>query len=186
MGAAFQEGDEGVQVSGRGARVEQGGLEPEAAVGAGAAEDGAALVQEGAAQGGELLVVGVGGAEEDGADGGGCVDLEAGVGVEAPGEGVGEGAGVVDEADESVAAEGAEGDGDLEGVGASGGAQGAAEEVGEAGVGVVGGVEVVGLVGEGASRAVSGTVRRPAATGCQPSLCRSTVTERARSSPATR
>ncbi|GAA3107411.1 hypothetical protein GCM10020254_61640 [Streptomyces goshikiensis] len=80
---------------------------------------------------------------------GGRVEFEAGVGVEEFGEVVGGGAGVVDEAGEAVAAEGAEGGGDFEGVGAAGGAQGAAEEVGEAGFGVVGGVEVVGLVGEG-------------------------------------
>lgn len=96
----------------------------------GAAEDGAALVQEGAAQGGEVVVVGVGGPEEDGGEGGGCVEFEAGVGVEESGEVVCGVDGAVDECGEAVAAEGAEGGGDLEGVGAAGGAQGAAEEVG--------------------------------------------------------
>lgn len=71
----------------------------------GAAEDGAAFVQEGAAQGGELVVVGVGGPEEDGADGGGRVEFEARVGVEERGELPGEFAGAVDEADEAVAAQ---------------------------------------------------------------------------------
>ena len=56
---------------------------------------------------------------------------------------------LVDEGAEAGAAEGLEGDGDLQDVGAAGGAQGAAEEVGEAGFGVVVGVEVVGVVGEG-------------------------------------
>lgn len=105
MGAAFQEGDEGVQVPRGGVRVEQGGFEPEAAVGVGAAEDGAAFVQEGAAQGGDLGVIGVGGPEEHGGEGGGCVEFEVGVGVEACGEVVGECAGVVDEVGEAVAAE---------------------------------------------------------------------------------
>lgn len=105
MGAAFQEGDEGVQVPRGGVRVQQGGFEPQAAVGVGAAEDGAALVQEGAAQGGEPGVVGVGGPEEDGADGGGRVEFEAGVGVEECGEVLGECAGAVDEAGEAVAAQ---------------------------------------------------------------------------------
>lgn len=71
----------------------------------GAAEDGAALVEEGAAQGGELVVGGVGGPEEDGADGGRGVEFEAGVGVEALGEVLGELAGAVDEVGEAVAAE---------------------------------------------------------------------------------
>ena len=90
-----------------------------------------------------------GGAEEDGAEGGAVVELECGVGVDEVGEVVGGGEGAVDEVGESVAAEGLEGDGDLEDVGAAGGAQGAAEEVGEAGFGVVVGVEVVGVVVEG-------------------------------------
>ena len=62
---------------------------------------------------------------------------------------LGVGADLVDEGAEAGAAEGFEGDGDLEDVGASGGAQGAAEEVGEAGFGVVVGVEVVGVVVRG-------------------------------------
>lgn len=105
MGAAFQEGDEGGQVPFGGVGVEQGGFEPEAAVCGGAAEYGAAAEEEGAAQGGEVGVVGVGGAEEDGADGGGCVEFEAGVRVEEAGEVVGEFAGAVDEVGEAVAAE---------------------------------------------------------------------------------
>lgn len=98
----------------------------------GAAEDGVAVVEEGAADGGDLLVVGVGGAEQHGAEGGPCVEGEGGVVVDLLGEGVGEVADLVDEGAESVAAERAEGDGHLEGVGAAGGAQAAAEEVGEA------------------------------------------------------
>ncbi|MEV7023582.1 hypothetical protein AB0O00_15710, partial [Kitasatospora sp. NPDC093558] len=55
----------------------------------------------------------------------------------------------VDEPAESVPAEGAQRDGDLEGVGAAGGAQRAAEQAGVAGVFVVDGVEVLGAAGEG-------------------------------------
>ena len=85
-----------------------------------------------------LVVVGVGGAEEHGADGGRRVELEARGGASTrSARWLGGGAGAVDEVGESVAAEGAQGDGDLQGVGAAGGAQRAAEEVGEAGVGVV-------------------------------------------------
>lgn len=58
------------------------------------------------------------------------MEFEAGVGVEESGEVVRGVDGAVDECGEAVAAEGAEGGGDLEGVGAAGGAQGAAEEVG--------------------------------------------------------
>lgn len=105
MGSAFQEGDEGVQVPGRGVGVEEGGLEPEAAVGGGAAEDGGAVLEEGAAQGGELVVVRGGGSEEDRGEGGVCVEFEAGVGVEEVGEPVGCCAGEVDEVGEAVAAE---------------------------------------------------------------------------------
>lgn len=65
------------------------------------------------------------------------------------GEFAGTVADVIDECAESGAAEGFEGDGDFEGVGAAGGAQGAAEQVGEAGFGVVVGVEVVGVVVQG-------------------------------------
>ncbi len=79
---------------------------------------------------------------------GAVVEFEAGVGADEAGELVGVGADLVDEGAESVAAEGFEGDGDLEDVGSAGGAQGAAEEVGEACFGVVVGVEVVGVVGE--------------------------------------
>lgn len=136
-----------------GVRVEQGGFEPEAALRVGAAEDGVAVVEEGAADGGDLLVVGVGGAEQHGAEGGPCMEGEGGVVVDLLGEGVGEVADLVDEGAESVAAERAEGDGHLEGVGAAGGAQAAAEEVGEAGFGVVVGVEVVGGVLEGVEAA---------------------------------
>lgn len=184
MGAAFQEVHEGVQVPRRGVGVEQGGLEPEAAVGGGSAQYGGAALEEGAAQGGQCGVVGVGGPEQDGADGGRRVEFEGGVCFEESGELFGAGAGAVDEVGEAVSAEGAQGGGDFEGVCAAGGAQGAAEEVGQAGLGVVGGVEVVGLVGEGASRVVSGTVRSPAAMGCQPSLWRSMVIDRARWRPA--
>lgn len=150
------EGEEAAEVVGGGVGVEEGGFEPEAVVGAGAAEDGVSLGEEGAADGGDGGVVGVGGAEEDGADGGAVVELEVGVLVDEVGEVVGGGDGAVDEVGESVAAECLEGDGDFEGVGAAGGAQGAAEEVGEAGVGVVVGVEVGGVVVEGVEVVVVG------------------------------
>lgn len=110
------------EVVGGGVGVEEGGFEPEAAVGVGAAEYGVALGEEGAADGGDGGVVGVGGAEEDGADGGAVVELECGVAGDEVGEVVGGGDGAVDEVGESVAAEGLEGDGDFEGVGSSGGA----------------------------------------------------------------
>lgn len=164
-------------------RVEQGGFEPEPAVHAGAAEYGAALGEEGAADVGDALVGCAAGAEEDGAEGGGVVEVEAGVGVKGGCELLGLVADLVDEGAESGAAEGFEGDGDFEDVGASGGAQGAAEEVGQTGFGVVVGVEVVGVVGEGVRSAGLRTARRPAATGCQPSLWRSRVTVAARSRP---
>lgn len=128
--------------------VEEGGFEPEAVVGVGAAEYGVAAGEEGAADGGDGGVGGVGGAEEDGADGGVVVEVEGGGFVDEVGEVVGGGEGAVDEVGESGAAECLEGDGDFEGVGAAGGAEGAAEEVGEAGFGVVVGVEVGGLVVE--------------------------------------
>ena len=91
----------------------------------------------------------MGGAEQDGADGGVVVELEAGVVGNEVGEVVGVGADLVDEGAEAVASEGFEGDGDFEDVGSATGAQGAAEEVGEPGVGVVVGVEVVGVLFEG-------------------------------------
>ncbi len=50
--------------------------------GAGAAEDGAAVVEEGAAYVGDGVVGAAGGPEEDGADGGRVVELEAGVCVD--------------------------------------------------------------------------------------------------------
>lgn len=149
----------------------------------GAAEDGVAALEEGAADGGDGVVVGAGGAEEDGADGGAVVEVEGGVLGDEVGEVVGGGEGAVDEFGESGAAECLEGDGDLEGVGAAGGAEGAAEEVGESGFGVVVGVEVGGVVVEGVRWWRSGTARRPADAGCQPSLCRSRVTLWARSRP---
>lgn len=117
------EGEEVLEVVGGGVGVEEGGLEPEFAVDVGAAEYGLALGEEGAADGGDGGVVGVGGAEEDGADGGAVVEPEVRVAVDEVGEVVGGGDGAVDEVGESVAAECLEGDGDLEGVGAAGGAQ---------------------------------------------------------------
>lgn len=145
--------------------VEEGDFEPEAVVGAGAAEDGAAFVDEGAADGGDGFVVCSGGAEEDGGDGGAVVELQVGVGFDEVGEFLGECAGVVDECGESGAAEGAEGDGHFEYVGASGGAEGAAEEVGVACFGVVVGVEVVGLVVEGVEGGGSGYGEEPGGDG---------------------
>ncbi|CAO0825061.1 hypothetical protein SMICM17S_03421 [Streptomyces microflavus] len=152
--------------------VEEGGLEPEAAFGVGAAEDGVAAVEEGAAEGGDGVVVGAGGAEEDGGDGGAVVEVEGGGFGDEVGEVVGGGEGAVDEVGEAWCGRGrCRVTADLEGVGAAGGAQGAAEEVGQAGFGVVVGVEVVGACGARAVRsAASRTARRPAATGCQPSL----------------
>lgn len=90
------EGEEALEVVGGGVGVEEGGFEPEAAVGVGAAEYGVAAVEEGAADGGDGVVVGVGGAEEDGADGGAVVEFEAGGAGDEVGEGVGGGAGAVD------------------------------------------------------------------------------------------
>lgn len=173
-----------MQVVGGEVGVEEGGFEPEAAVGAGAAEDGGAVGEQGAADVGDGVVGGALGAEEDGGDGGVFVELQLGVFVDELGQFAGGGADAVDEVGEAVAAEGSEGDGDFEDVGAAGGARGAAEEVGEAGVGVVVGVEVVGGVAEGVRWWGSATARRPAATGCQPSLCRSRVTVWACSMPA--
>lgn len=131
-GVSFHQLQECGQVVRPGVGVEEGDLEPEAAVEVGAAEDGAAFVEELSAYGGHGVVGGSGGPEEDGADGGRVVEFEAGVRLDLAGELVGVGADLVDEGAESVAAEGFEGDGDLQDVGASGGAQGAAEEVGEA------------------------------------------------------
>lgn len=148
--------EEFVEVVGGGVGVEEGGFEPEVAVGAGAAEYGVASGEEGAADGGDGVVVGVGGAEEDGGDGGAVVEVECGVFGDEVGEVVGGGAGAVDEVGESGAAECLEGDGDLECVGAAGGAQRAAEEVGESGLGVVVGVEVGGVVVEGVEVVVVG------------------------------
>lgn len=68
-------------------------------------------------------MVGAGGAEEDGAEGGAGVEFVVGVGLDEVGEGLGGGEGAVDEFAEAVAAEGLEGDGDFEDVGAAGGAQ---------------------------------------------------------------
>src|SRR5206468_1796196 len=76
-GGFFDEGEEGGEVVGAGVGVEQGGFEPEAAVEAGAAEDGAALVEEFSAYGGDGVVGGVCGPEQDRADGGVVVELEA-------------------------------------------------------------------------------------------------------------
>lgn len=143
---SFHQFQERGQVARPGVGVEEGGFEPEAAVECGASEDGAALVQEGAAYGGDGGVGGSGGSEQDGADGGPVVELEAGVGGYEVGQLVGVGADLVDEGADAFSAEGFEGDGDFEDVGASGGAQGAAEEVGESCFGVVVGVEVVGAV----------------------------------------
>lgn len=145
---SFHQFQERGQVVGSGVRVEQGGFEPEAVVEAGAAQDCPAFGEEGAAYGGDGVVGGVDGPEQDGADGGPVVEFEAGVPVDEFGELGGSFADAVDEGAESGAAEGFEGDGDLEDVGSSGGAQGAAEEVGEARFGVVVGVEVVGVVAE--------------------------------------
>lgn len=122
-GVAFHEFEEGAEVSGLGVGVEEGGLEPQAGGGGGAAEDGLAVGEEGAADGGEGGVVGAGGAEEDGAEGGAGVEFVAGVGLDEVGEGLGGGEGAVDEFAEAVAAEGLEGDRDFEDVGAAGGAQ---------------------------------------------------------------
>lgn len=108
---------------GGGVGVEEGGFEPEAVAGVGAAEHGVASGEEGAADGGDGGVVGVGGAEEDGADGGAVVEVEGGGFGDEVGEVLGGGEGAVDEVGEPGAAECPEGDGDLEGVGASGGAQ---------------------------------------------------------------
>lgn len=143
---SFHQFQERGQVAWPGVGVEEGGFEPAAAVEGGAAEDGAAFVQEGAAYGGDGVVGGFGGPEEDSADGRPVVELEAGVGGYEVGELVGAGADLVDEGADSFSSEGFEGDGDFEDVGAPGGAQGAAEEVGEARFGVVVGVEVVGAV----------------------------------------
>lgn len=181
---SFHQFQERGQVARPGVGVEEGGFEPAAAVEGGAAEDGAALVEEGAAYGGDGVVGGASGPEEDGADDGVVVELEAGVCGGEVGEFVGVGADLVDEVADAVAPEGLEGDGDLEDVGATGGAQGAAEEVGVACFGVVVGVEVVGPVGEGVRSVGSRTARSPAATGCQPSLCRSRVTVSAWASPS--
>lgn len=145
---SFHQFQERGQVARPGVGVEKGGFEPELSVEDGAAEDGAAFGEEGAAYRGDGVVGGFGGPEQDGADGGWVVELEAGVCLDEAGEFLGVGADLVDEGAESVAAEGFEGDGDFEDVGASGGAQGAAEEVGESGLGVVVGVEVVGVVVE--------------------------------------
>lgn len=131
-GVSFCQCEESGEVGGAGVGVEEGGFEPEAAVEAGSAEDGAALGEEAAADGGDGVVGGVCGAEEDGADGRWGVEFEAGMCGDEVGELVGVCADLVDEGAEAGAAEGFEGDGDLEGVGAAGGAQGAAEEVGEA------------------------------------------------------
>lgn len=136
------------QVGGPGVGVEEGGLKPEAAVEAGAAEDGSAAGEEVSAYGGDGVVGGSCGAEQDGADGGPVVEFEGGVVVDEGGEGAGVVADLVDEGAEAGAAEGLESDGDLEGVGAAAGARGAAEEVGQAGFGVVVGVEVVGVLVE--------------------------------------
>ncbi len=148
MRAAFHEGDELCQVAGGGVGVEQGGLEPEAAVRLGAAEDRAALGEERAADRGDGPVGRALGPEEDGGEGGAAAQVEAGGLLHQVGEVLGPVHAGVDEGAEPGAAEGAEGDGDLEDVGAAGGPEGAAEEVGETGLGVVVGVEVVGGVAE--------------------------------------
>src|SRR5690606_33599196 len=133
--ASFHLFQQGGQVFGPGVGVEKGDLEPEPVVETGAAEDGPALGEEPAAYGGDGVVGGTGGPEQDGADGGPVVELEAGVFVDEVGELAGAGADLVDEGAEAAAAERPERDGDLENVGAPGGAQGAAEEVGQAGLG---------------------------------------------------
>jgi hypothetical protein len=156
---SFHQFQERGQVAGSGVRVEQGGFEPEAVVEAGAAEDGPAFGEEGAAYGGHGVVGGVAGRNRTVLMVGPVVELEAGVTLDELGELGGLFADLVDEGAESGAAEGFEGDGDLEDVGASGGAQGAAEEVGEACFGVVVCVEVVGVVGEWL-RGRGGRVRR--------------------------
>ncbi|WVT94953.1 hypothetical protein V3O60_27955 [Streptomyces xanthochromogenes] len=85
--------------------VEEGGFEPEAAAGVGAAEDGGPVGEEGAADVGDGVVVGVAGAEEDGGDGGVFVELQLVVLVDELGQLGGVGADVVDEVGEAVAAE---------------------------------------------------------------------------------
>lgn len=146
---SFHQFQERGQVARPGVGVEEGGFEPEAVVEQGSAEDGASFVEEGAAYGGDGFVGGLGGPEQDGAEGGWVVELEAGVCLGEVRQFDGAGADLVDERAESRSSQGFEGDGDFEDVGASGGAQGAAEEVGEARFGVVVGVEVVGAVAQG-------------------------------------
>lgn len=76
------------------------------------------------------------------------MEFEAGVLVDEGGELAGAVADLLDQPAEAAAAEGLEGDGDLEGVGPAAGVQGAAEQIGQARFGVVAGVEVVGAVVE--------------------------------------
>lgn len=111
--------------------VEEGGLEPEAAVRAGTAQDGAACGEEGAADGCGLFVGGRCGPEQDGGEGGAFVQLQVRLLVDQVRELSGGGAGAVDERGQAGAAERPEGDGDLEDVGAAGRPQGAAEQVGQ-------------------------------------------------------
>lgn len=165
---AFHEFEQPAQIVGLGVRVENGDLEPQPLGGGGAAEDGRAVVEEAAAQRGDGGGRCPGGAEEDGADGGAGVELEAGAGLDEVGEVLGGRADVVDEVAEAAPAECPQGDGDLEDVGAAGGAEGAAEQVGQPRFGVVVGVEVLGLVGQrgegGAVRDGEEAERRPAAS----------------------
>lgn len=69
-GGSFHEFQEAGEVFGPGVGVEEGGLEPESAVEAGAAEDGSAVVEQLSSYAGHGVVGGAGGPEQDGADGG--------------------------------------------------------------------------------------------------------------------
>jgi hypothetical protein len=142
-------------VLGAGGGVEERGFEPESSGGVGTTENGGAVGDKGASDGGHVRVSGVCRPEEDGADGGTGVEGEVGIVLNEVREALSAGADVVDEFTDSAPAEGAERDRDLENVGAACGAQRAAEQVGESGVGVVVGVEVVGV---SAQRAEGGGV----------------------------
>ena len=148
-GGSFHEVQESGQVVGPGVGVEEGGFEPEPAVGRARPRTARPSVRRVRRTAATVSSVASCGAEQDGADGGPVVEFEGGVRVDEVGELPGRGRRPGRRGRRGRAAEGFEGDGDLEDVGAAGGAQGAAEEVGQAGFGVVVGVEVVGVLGEG-------------------------------------